>query len=120
VQGIYNLPLDIALYILDGNSSALTFALNRNSSLPRKAEPLIVIGYGATNSSDLIFSPTPREAEVQYIAVNDCQSRYVNESIGSNNICTLGDGTNACKGDNGGPLIQYAARILPRLVSTVN
>ncbi len=120
MQGIYNLPLDIALYILDGNSSALTFALNRNSSLPRKAEPLIVIGYGATNSSDLIFSPTPREAEVQYIAVNDCQSRYVNESIGSNNICTLGDGTNACKGDNGGPLIQYAARILPRLVSTVN
>ncbi len=120
VQGLYNLPLDIALYILDGNSSALTLALNRNSSLPRNAEPLIVVGYGATNSSDLIFSPTPREAEVQYIAVNDCQSRYVNESIGSNNICALGDGTDACKGDSGGPLIQKGSSSDDVLMGTVS
>jgi hypothetical protein len=65
VQGLYYLPLDIALYILDGNSLALTFTLNRNSSLPRNAEPLNVSGEGATNCSDLIFSSTPREAEVQ-------------------------------------------------------
>jgi len=104
-QDLYNLPLDIALYILDGNSSALTLALNRNASLPGDAEPLIVLGYGA-NSSDLQFSPIPREAEVLYVPLRDCQSRYVNESIGSNTICALGEGTDACTGDSGGPLIR--------------
>lgn len=104
-QELYNLPLDIALYILDGNSSALTLALNRNASLPEDADPLIVLGYGA-NSSELQFSPIPREAEVLYVPLRDCQSRYVNESIGRNTICALGEGTDACTGDSGGPLIH--------------
>lgn len=106
VQGLQSLPLDIALYVLDGNSSAATIALNRNFSLPYPDETLAVIGYGKTNVSDKLFSPIPRQAEVQYIAISDCQSRYVNETIGISTICALGNGMDACEGDSGGPLIQ--------------
>lgn len=98
--------------------SAQIVMLNTDPSVPSANDPVVVIGWGATNITDpsnTIYPNRLQKARINYITNEECeraeaqgQALYTGE-IYSNMLCATSPGVDACRGDSGGPLIIEGA-----------
>ena len=99
--------------------SAEIVLLNTDAHIPSATnDPLVVIGWGATNITDpshTIYPNRLQKARINYISNDECQrakveglALYTGE-IYSNMLCATSPGVDACRGDSGGPLIVQGA-----------
>ena len=89
--------------------------LNRNPRVPRRdAEPLTIVGWGATDVYGQRLSPTLQQATVGYVSPATCdqsdgyiQGAYYSYRgfLTSSMMCAWSGSADACLGDSGGPLV---------------
>lgn len=92
--------------------------LNTDTNIPSAHDPLVVIGWGATNISDpsnTIYPNRLQQARINYMTNEECEKAEVqgqtlySGEIYSNMLCATSPGVDACRGDSGGPLIVQGA-----------
>ena len=89
--------------------------LNRNPRVPRyDAQPLTIVGWGATDVYGQRLSPTLQQATVGYVSPQTCdqsdgyiQGAYYSYRgfLTNSMMCAWSESADACLGDSGGPLI---------------
>ncbi|XP_018568841.1 serine protease easter-like [Anoplophora glabripennis] len=97
---------DIALLRLDKEVTFTDYikpiCLPTKSSTLKGNETFIIAGWGRTSTD--MFSPLLRKAKIPLVAKENCNRR--NRSLIDGQICAgLGNGTDSCNGDSGGPLM---------------
>eukprot|EP01082_Thalassiosira_pseudonana_P003005 g3497.t1 g3497 contig12:2188440-2189856(-) len=94
--------------------------LNREEMMPTNGDVLTAIGWGDTNTDDMLFAPSEelREVDVDYIPNGECEEsegcigdwcESYNGLIFGAMLCASSPGKDGCQGDSGGPII-FAGR----------
>jgi trypsin len=102
---------DIALLKLHRASTIIPVRLNADPTIPLdETSKLTVLGWG--NDGSGYYPDLLQEAVVQYVPNDVCKEAGAGDATTSyepwlkdDMICALGDNTDACAGDSGGPLI---------------
>ena len=91
-------PIDMDL------SSATLVDLNSNAQVPGFGAGIEIIGVGLTYDGDF---GSFNKAIVQEVPLAQCQSAYSQLSLAvtDSEFCAAADGSDACKGDSGGPAL---------------
>ena len=96
--------------------------LNKESDEPEDGDPLLVMGWGRTESG--YSSNVLLEAELNYVTNEQCSSDYAalfgDNIITDSMLCATGDEEGGCQGDSGGPLILNNDNSDPVLVGVVS
>jgi trypsin len=102
-----NYLYDYALLKLSGTSTYPYVKLNDNPSIPEVGSWANVIGWGATESGGL-SSNTPNEVSIQVTSNDQCKTDYSVEQITDTMLCASSSGKDACQGDSGKKLKEFA------------
>ena len=98
---------DVAIIILPQAVSGITpVTLNENPRVPAAGVPLVVAGWGQTQTPELggVSSPVLKKTTLNFITNEQCTSppfNYIPENITENMMCASADGTGIASGDSG-------------------
>lgn len=102
--------------------------INTFAGVPRTGAGARVVGYGLTkypkDPSTAKFDEILREVDVPVVSKQKCQKEYEASDnpvdITNSRLCAGTRGCGACRGDSGGPLLQFDSKGRPVLIGIVS
>jgi len=107
---------DIALLVLDGNSTAELVEVDRGSISLQEGDPVTVAGFGRISNNEL-SSELLKTEELQYVEMEKCETDFRRDFPPSTMCAFDPKGSDVCRGDSGGPLLTSDKKTVVGVVS---
>lgn len=107
---------DIALLVLDGNSTADLVEVDRGSINLQEGDAVTAAGFGRISNNELSTELLKTE-DLQYVKLDKCENDF-RIDFPSSTMCAFDPkGSDVCRGDSGGPLLTSDKKTVVGIVS---